>query len=171
MGEGHRDDTGDWLPWHCHWVFCRGGVVFKVSKQRGYRKPDEDRRYGGLFWRAGGRFWKRGMADAGPGAYLPGHGLRSNEGNREDEQGYDARILLVLHYPSVSGGNFAGRGGRVPLYVRTQMGAAGGYQDLGICPGTGLLLPVAGRIRHDCVWKLLKERCGRRQLREERGLL
>ena len=110
------------------------GWLFKVSKQRGYRKPDEDRRYGGLFWRAGGRLWKRRMADAGPGAYLPGHGLRSNERDREDEQGYDARILLVLHHPSDSRGNFAGSGGRLPLYVRTPNGSSWGISRPGYMP-------------------------------------
>ena len=37
------------------------------------------------------------------------------------------------------------------------MGSRWGYQDLGICPGTGLLLPVAGRIRHDWYGNLKKD--------------
>ena len=68
-GEGHRDDTGDWIPWHCHRVILyHGGMVLKYlsSAVTGNLTKIEDMGayFGGL---AVVDFRKRGMADAGPG--------------------------------------------------------------------------------------------------------
>ena len=135
-------------------------------------RADGPNRHGGLLLQHRLQFRQRGLPPAGTGSHLPGDDSAGiSRGIERANKVLMPTFFVLFLIIAVRVATLPGADAGYMYLLGAPLGGAAEPHHLGVCPGAGVLQPVAGRLRHAGVRQLPEARRERGVRRPQRGHL